>query len=53
MKKSDVTALYPMEELIPLVGMLAEAFTAKESSSVTFERAKAAHGVCHLLYCAF
>lgn len=40
MKKSDVTALYPMEELIPLVGMLAEEFTAKESSSVTFERAR-------------
>ena len=38
--KSDVTDIYPMEELIPVVGKLAEAFTAKESSSVTYERAR-------------
>lgn len=29
-----------MEELLPIVGKLAEAVTAKESSSVTYERAK-------------
>ena len=40
MKKSDVTNIYSMEELLPIVGKLAEAFTAKESSSVTYERAK-------------
>ena len=40
MKYSDVTALYPMEELIPVVAKLAEKFTAKESSSVTYERAR-------------
>lgn len=40
MKYSDVTALYPMEDLIPVVAKLAEKFTAKESSSVTYERAR-------------
>ena len=40
MKKTDVTKIYTMEELIPIVGKLAEAYTAKESSSVTYERAK-------------
>ncbi|MDI9242631.1 DUF6179 domain-containing protein [Fusibacillus kribbianus] len=40
MKYSDVTALYPMEDLIPVVAKLAEKFTAKESSSVTYEQAR-------------
>lgn len=40
MKKADVMKLYRMEELIPVVGQLAQEFTAKESSSVTYERAR-------------
>lgn len=40
MKKSDVTSLYSMEELIPIVAKLTEEFTARESSSVTYERAR-------------
>ena len=40
MNKKDVTNIYSMEELIPIVGKLAEEFTAKESSSVTYERAR-------------
>lgn len=40
MKKSDVTTMYTMEELLPIVGKLAEEFTTKESSSVTYERAR-------------
>lgn len=40
MKKSDVLNLYSMEELVPIVGKLAEEFTSKESSSVTYERAR-------------
>lgn len=40
LKKSDVTDLYSMEDLIPIVGKLAEEYTAKESSSVTYERAR-------------
>ena len=39
MNKSEVAKLYSMEELIPTVGKLAEQFTSKESSSVTYERA--------------
>lgn len=38
-KKADAAALYSMEELIPIVAKLAEKYTAKESSSVTYERA--------------
>lgn len=40
MNKKDVTNIYSMEELIPIVGKLAEEFTSKESSSVTYERAR-------------
>lgn len=40
MMKIDVINMYEMEELIPIVGKLAEEFTAKESSSVTYERAR-------------
>lgn len=40
MTKSDVTNLYSMEDLLPVVGKLAEEYTAKESSSVTYERAR-------------
>ena len=36
----EVTDLYEMEDLIPIVGKLAEEFTSKESSSVTYERAR-------------
>lgn len=39
MNKSDVTKLYTMEELLPIVGELAEKYTSKESSSITYERA--------------
>ena len=40
MKKDEVIQIYSMEDLIPVVGNLTEKFTAKESSSVTFERAR-------------
>lgn len=40
MKKSEVTNMYTMEELVPIVAMLVEKFTKKESSSVTYERAR-------------
>lgn len=40
MMKFDVSSIYEMEDLIPIVGKLAEEFTAKESSSVTYERAR-------------
>lgn len=40
MKKSEVTGIYTMEELLPIVGELAECFTSKESSSITFEKAR-------------
>lgn len=40
MKKSDVIDIYTMEDLIPIVGRLAEEFTSKESSSITYERAR-------------
>lgn len=40
MKMSDVTKLYRMEELLPVVMQLMQEFTAKESSSVTYERAR-------------
>ena len=38
--KSDVTAIYSMEELLPVVSTLVEEYTGKESSSVTYERAR-------------
>ena len=31
---------YTMEELIPIVGELAEKYTAKESTSITYEKAE-------------
>lgn len=40
MNKADVTNIYTMEELIPVVANLTEKFTSKESSSVTYERAR-------------
>ena len=40
MNQSDVTQLYTMEDLLPVVGKLAEKFTSNESSSVTYERAR-------------
>ncbi len=38
--KDEVIGTYSMEELIPIVGRLTEQFTAHESSSVTYERAR-------------
>lgn len=40
MKKSDVTSIYSMEDLLPIVGRLTEAYTSKESSSITYEKAR-------------
>lgn len=40
MRKTDITDFYAMEDLIPIVGRLTEEFTSKESSSVTYERAR-------------
>lgn len=40
MKKSDVTSIYSMEELLPIVARLTEAYTSKESSSITYEKAR-------------
>lgn len=40
MKKSDVTNIYTMEELIVIVGKLAKQYTSGESTSITYERAR-------------
>lgn len=40
MKKSDVTSLYSMEDLLPIVARLTEEYTSKESSSITYEKAR-------------
>ena len=40
MKKSDVTSIYSMEDLLPIVARLTEAYTSKESSSITYEKAR-------------
>ena len=40
MTKADVTTLYSMDELVPIVAGLVEKFTGNESSSVTYERAR-------------
>lgn len=40
MNKSDIIEMYAMEELIPIVGRLADEYTSNESSSVTVETAK-------------
>ncbi len=40
MKKSDVTSVYSMEDLLPIVARLTEAYTSKESSSITYEKAR-------------
>lgn len=40
MGKTNITDFYTMEDLIPVVGRLTEEFTFKESSSVTYERAR-------------
>ncbi len=40
MKKSDVTQMYSMEELIPIVTELTAAFTDGASSSIPYERAQ-------------
>lgn len=41
--------IYPMEELVPIVGQLADKYTAKESTSVTYEIAEQLMG--SVLYC--
>lgn len=40
MSKAQVTEMYTMTDLIPIVWRLAQEFTAGESSSVTYERAR-------------
>lgn len=40
MNRNEVIFEYSMEELIPIVGSLTEQFTSRESSSVTYERAR-------------
>ncbi len=40
---------YEMEELVPIVGRLAEKYTSKESTSVTYEKAEQLMGA--VLYC--
>lgn len=40
MRKTNITDFYTMDDLIPVVGRLTEEFTLKESSSVTYERAR-------------
>lgn len=41
--------IYEMEELVPIVGKLAEKYTSLESSSITYERAEQLMGA--VLYC--
>ena len=38
--KVNITQLYDMEELMPIVARLTEEFTSGESTSVTYERAR-------------
>ena len=40
---------YEMEELVPIVGKLAEKYTANESTSITYEKAEQLMGA--VLYC--
>lgn len=40
MNENEVVEMYSMEELIPIVARLTEQFTSRESSSVTYERAR-------------
>ena len=40
---------YEMEELVPIVGKLAEKYTANESTSITYEKAEQLMGA--ILYC--
>ncbi len=40
MNKYDAAKLYSMEELLPVVAELTDQYTSKESSSVTYERAR-------------
>lgn len=40
---------YTMEELVPVVGKLAEKYTAYESTSITYEKAEQLMGA--VLYC--
>lgn len=40
---------YEMEELVPIVGKLAEKYTSHESTSITYEKAEQLMGA--VLYC--
>ena len=40
---------YEMEELVPIVGKLAEKYTAHESTSITYEKADF-YGSCLILH---
>lgn len=46
---SDVSEMYSIEELLPIVKELAEKYTSKESSSITYEAAN--HLMSAVLYC--
>ena len=35
---------YEMEELVPIVGKLAEKYTSHESTSITYEKSRTAYG---------
>ena len=41
---------YEMEELVPIVGKLAEKYTSHESTSITYEKAEQLMGGCLILY---
>lgn len=40
MQKTDITDFYTMEDLLPIVERLANKFTSKQSSSITYEKAR-------------
>ena len=40
MNNGKILDNYVMEDFIPIVGRLADEFTSKESSSITYERAR-------------
>ena len=41
---------YEMEELVPIVGKLAEKYTSHESTSITYRKSRTAYGGCLILY---
>lgn len=41
---------YEMEELVPIVGKLAEKYTSHESTSITYEKAEQLMGLSYIVF---